>query len=94
MKTCFHSHFYANFHEIYEGQLKQQICYSFIMLILIYLKWRPSSFRQYQFFPIVMVQMLLYQIQQAPGPDFRMVGKCLTLNKSRQTTTTKKKHEK
>ena len=32
-------------------------------------------FRQYQFFPILMVQMLFPQIQQAPGPVFRMVGK-------------------
>ena len=32
----FHSHFYANFQEFYEGQLKQQICYSFILLILIF----------------------------------------------------------
>ena len=42
MKTCFHSHFYANFHEFYEGQSKQQICYNFILLISIHLKWQPS----------------------------------------------------
>ena len=35
MKTCFHLHFYANFHKFYEGQLKQQIRYSFILLISI-----------------------------------------------------------
>ena len=30
----FHSHFYATFHEFfYGGQLKQQICYSFTLLI-------------------------------------------------------------
>ena len=75
MKTCFHSHFYANFQEFYEGQLKQQICNSFLLLILIYLKLQSSSFRLYQFFPILMVQMLFSQIQQAPGPDFRLVGK-------------------
>ena len=34
--------FYANFREFHEGQLKQQICYSFILLILIYLKWQFS----------------------------------------------------
>ena len=26
-------HFYANFHEFYERQLKQQICFSFTQLI-------------------------------------------------------------
>ena len=36
-KNMFSCTFYANFHEFYEGQLKQQICYSFILLILIYL---------------------------------------------------------
>ena len=30
---------------------------------------------QYQFFPILMVQMLFPQIQQALGPDFRTIGK-------------------
>ena len=49
----------------YERQLKQQIFYSFKLLILIY---------QYQFFPILMVKMLFSQIQQASGPNFRMVG--------------------
>ena len=82
MKICFHSHFYANFlckfaYKFYVGQLKQQICYSFILLILIDLNLRSSSFRRYQFFPISMVQMLFPQIQHAPGPDFRTVGKSL-----------------
>ena len=48
MKTCFHSHFYANFHEFYERQSKQHICYSFILLISIYLK-RRSSINSSQF---------------------------------------------
>ena len=38
-----------------------------------HLKWRSSSFRLQQFFPILMVS----KIQQAPGPDFRKVGKSL-----------------
>ena len=29
---CFHSHFYVNFHEFYEGQLKQQMHYTVIFL--------------------------------------------------------------
>ena len=41
-KTCFHSHFYAHFQEFYEGQSKQQICYSFILLVSIYLKCRHN----------------------------------------------------
>ena len=32
---------------------------------------------QYQFFPILMVQMLFLQNQQASGPDLRTVGKPL-----------------
>ena len=32
-ETCFHSHFYANFREFSDVQLKQQICYSFTLLI-------------------------------------------------------------
>ena len=32
---------------------------------------------QYQYFPILMVQILFSQIQKAPGPDFRTVGKSL-----------------
>ena len=30
--------------KFYEGQLMQQICYSFILLISIYQKWQSSSF--------------------------------------------------
>ena len=50
---------------------------SFILLILIYLNWQSSSFRQYQFFPIWMVWMFFSQIQQASGPISRIVGKSL-----------------
>ena len=35
---------------------------------------------QYQFFPILMVQMLFSQNQQVPGSDFRTVGKSLNLS--------------
>ena len=46
MKTCFHSHFYANFHAILWRAIQQQMHYSntanFICLI-IHLKWRSSS---------------------------------------------------
>ena len=63
------------------GQLKQQTCYSFTLpisyMFFIHLKWRSSSFRLHQAFPIFMIQMLFSQIQQAPGPDFRKVGKSL-----------------
>ena len=45
-------------------QLKQQTCYSFTQLLFIWLKWRSSSFRLHQVFPIFMVQMLFSQIQQ------------------------------
>ena len=34
--------FVCKFSEFYEGQSKQQICYSFLLLISIYLKWRSS----------------------------------------------------
>ena len=34
---------------------------------------------QYQFSPILMFQMLFSHIEQAPGPDFRMVGKSLNI---------------
>ena len=34
-----------------------------------------NLFRLHQIFTILTIQMLLYQIQQAPGPDFRKVGK-------------------
>ena len=65
----------------YDQVLKQQICYSFTLLIsiwiLFHLKWWCSSFRLHQIFPILMVQMLFPQIQQAHSPNFRNVGKSL-----------------
>ena len=50
MKTCFHSHFYAKFFlSLYGGQFKQQIDYSFNLLIsnMVFnpLKWWSSPFR-------------------------------------------------
>ena len=71
MKTCIHSHFYATFHEFYEGQLKQQMP---LICFLTHLKWW-SSFSKNS--PISLFQMPFSQIQQAPGPDFRKVGKSL-----------------
>ena len=46
MKTCFHSHFYANFQEFYEGQSKQQISYIECWLgsSVILLPAHPASF--------------------------------------------------
>ena len=68
MKTCFHSHFYAFCPRFYKEQLKQQICYSFILLIshmvFNHLEWHSSSFRLHQIFPNLMVQMHFPQIQQ------------------------------
>ena len=46
-------------------------------MFLIHLKLRSSSFRLHQIFPILMIQILLPQIQQAPGPKFRKIGKSL-----------------
>ena len=51
----------------------------FLIWFIIHLKWWFSSFRLHQIFPILMVQMLFSKIQQAPGPDFRKVGKSLLL---------------
>ena len=71
------------FMSFYKVQFKQQICYSFILLIfymvfIIHFEWRPSSFRLHKVFPILMVQMLFLQIQQATDPDFRKVGKSIS----------------
>ena len=43
----------------------------------INLKLRSRSFRLRQVFQTLMVKMHFSQIQQAPGPDFRKVGKSL-----------------
>ena len=59
----------------YGGQLKQLYTANFLYGFLIHLKWWSSSS-----FPNLMVKMLPPpQIQQAPGPDFRKVGKSLNL---------------
>ena len=51
----------------YGGQLKQLYTTNFLYV------FNPFS----SSFPNLMVQMLFFQIQQAPGPDFRKVGKSL-----------------
>ena len=61
------------FMSYYNGQLKQQICYSFTLLfntnmVLINLKWQSSSFRLHQVFPILMVQMLFSINSTGPWP--------------------------
>ena len=61
----------------YGGQLKQQICYSFTLLTYMVFNpfkmgVRPSSSSS---FPNWMVQ----NSKEAPGPDFRKLGKSLGL---------------
>ena len=72
MKTSFHSPFYANFHEFYEGQFKKQICYTYILLIshMVFnlFKMVTSSFRLHPIFPILMVQMLFSPNSTCPWP--------------------------
>ena len=67
------------FMSFYEGQLKQQMLYTANILSAYksVLKWQSSSFRLQQIFPILMIKILFSQIQKAPGPDFRKVGKSL-----------------
>ena len=64
MKTCLHSHFRQFFMCFYDGQLKQQICNPFKITF-------PDFDVPNAFFS---------QIQQAPGPDFRKVGKSLLID--------------
>ena len=52
--------------------IKQQICYSFT-LIISYMVFNPFKRWSSSSFPNSIVQMLFFQIQQAPGPDFRKV---------------------
>ena len=52
---------------------------SFLYGLIIHLKLWSSSFRLHQIFPILMVQMLFSQIQQAPGSNFRKVLKSLNI---------------
>ena len=51
----------------------------------ILLKWQSSSFRLHQnpnfLSTILMAQMICSQIQQAPGPDPRKVGKSLLIDR-------------
>ena len=68
--------FNENFHVFYEGQLKQQICYSFKLLISnihhFNLKWWQFFYTYcIKFSHFLVVQNLFSQIQQAPGPNFR-----------------------
>ena len=85
MKTCFHSHFYANFHEFYEGQL---ICYSFILLISIHLKWRPSiNFSNFDgpniFFPISTGPQSQFQNgKKVPGVQISVCQVCSSISLS------------
>ena len=52
---------------------------NFLKGLKIHFKWWSSSFRLYQIFAILIIQMLFSQIKQAPGPDFRKVGKSLLM---------------
>ena len=64
-----------------------------LYLFLIHLKWHSSFFKLHQIFPKLMVQMLFSKIQQAPGPNFRKVGKFLnTLRISANTFDTYSLH--
>ena len=76
MHENLHKKFYTNFHEFYEGQLKPKN-----MLQLYTANFNIFKMAvQYQFSPILMVQLLFSQIQQALSPDFRMVGKSMVMN--------------
>ena len=76
-KICIHN-FMQIFMSFYEMQLKQQMLHTanFIYVFNPF-KMVVQFFRLHQIFPILMIQILLFQIQQAPGPDFRKVGKSL-----------------
>ena len=68
------------FLSFYEGQLKQQICYSFILQyliwFLIHLEWRSSSFALYQIFPSLIVHAFF--------PKFNSTGPWPQLQKGRK----------
>ena len=68
----------------YEGKLKQQMLNNanFLKAFLSILNGGSVLIDCNQIFPILMIQMLCSQIQQAPGPDFRKVGKSLELHRS------------
>ena len=72
------------FMSFYGGQLKQQICYSFTLLIS-YMVFNPFEMAAQLFLDFIKFSQFwwskcffLSQIQQAPGPDFRKVGKSLS----------------
>ena len=67
-----------------EGQLKQQICYIFSLLIshMVFnpLKWQSSNIRLYQIFPILMVQMLFPPNSTGPWPQLQKGRKIPVVN--------------
>ena len=74
MKTCFHSHFMQFFMSFYGKQLKQLYTSDFLYVFFNPLKWQSSSS-----FPNLMVQMSFSPNSTGPGPDFKKVGKFLSL---------------
>ena len=74
--------FYANIHE-FLGLWRETRVTNMLQLYitqpwsLINLKWWSSSIRLHLVFPTLTVWMIFSQIQQAPGLDFRKVGKSL-----------------
>ena len=78
-KQVFIHIFMQFFMSFYEGQFKQQLCYSFILLIshMVFNPLEngvPVLLDCIKIFPSLMVQMLFSQSQQAPVPNFRKVG--------------------
>ena len=73
MKACFHSHFFAIYREFYEGQIKATNTLQLSTANYNLFKMEV----QYEFFPILMVQMLFPQNQQVPGHNFSTEGKSL-----------------
>ena len=51
METCFHSHFYTNFHEFYEGQLKQHVTAKLYTAISNLFKLVVKFFQTVSIFP-------------------------------------------
>ena len=72
--------FYANFHEIIWRAIKATNIIQLYTAYFLYVF--ESILNGSKVFPILMVEMLLSQIQQAPGPNFRKVGKSLCLLES------------
>ena len=68
------------FMSFYGGQLKQQICYSFTLLIsyTVFNPFKMASIFFRQIIPNFDGPNVFSQIQQAPGPNFRKVGKSLS----------------